>query len=96
MTGPGAGSPRSVASFSTNAPQILAADTHSAAHAVGMTTPLRMQRATRVFLASLLITFGAAAPDVLRQMADELDELAAEFEATGPSLDAEPPDRFEA
>jgi hypothetical protein len=39
----------------------------------------RLHRATRVFLASLLITFGSAAPDVLRQMADELDGLAAEM-----------------
>ena len=49
----------------------------------GMENTTRLHRATRVFLASLLVTFGASAPQVLRQMADELDQLAAEVDAEG-------------
>ena len=38
----------------------------------------RLHRACRVFLARLLIVYGTDAPEVLRRMADELEELEAE------------------
>jgi hypothetical protein len=41
----------------------------------------RLHRASRVFLACLLLAYGSAAPDVLRRMADELEWLAADVEA---------------
>jgi len=41
-----------------------------------MTELEKFQRATRVFLARLLIVHGEDAPDLLRRMADELEWLA--------------------
>jgi hypothetical protein len=60
----------------------------------GMENTTRLHRATRVFLASLLVTFGASAPQVLRQMADELEQLAAEVDSDDSPTEAgarEPP-----
>ncbi len=56
-----------------------AAFAEAEAQPVRMDNNRRLHRATRVFLASLLISFGASASDVLRQMADELDGLASEM-----------------
>lgn len=44
----------------------------------GMDAVSRLHRACCVFLAHLLIVYGADAPDVLRRRADQLDELARE------------------
>jgi hypothetical protein len=46
-----------------------------------MTDLQNFQRVCRVFLARLLIVHGDDAPEVLRRMADELEELAAEMES---------------
>jgi hypothetical protein len=43
-----------------------------------MTDLQKFQRACRVFLARLLMVYGPAAPDLLRQMADELEWLEQE------------------
>ena len=43
-----------------------------------MTDLQKFQRACRVFLARLLMVHGEDAPEVLRRMADELEELEAE------------------
>lgn len=64
--------------FSANATEIRRAAARAGGHDGPMDNNRRLHRATRVFLASLLISFGAAAPEVLRQMADELEELEEE------------------
>ena len=49
-----------------------------ARHHDRMTDLEKFQRASRVFLARLLMVHGEDAPEVLRRMADELEWLAAQ------------------
>jgi hypothetical protein len=53
----------------------------------------RWHRAARVFLAHLLMVHGKDAPDVLRRMADELEELDAERAAELVGGDLDPTNR---
>ena len=55
-----------------------------------MTDHEKSQRACRVFLARLLMAYGAAAPGLLRRMADELELLEAERAAELASGDRDP------
>ena len=58
----------------------------------GMSDLTKLHRASRVFLARLLIVHGTDALEVLRQLADELDQLEAEWAAELPDGASHPPD----